>query len=59
MVVAGVMVTNDSVLSGLGLKDSKLLSSRQRERMYEQICSVGEIRRISIDAHRIDECRKK
>lgn len=59
MVIAGVMVENETFLSGLGLKDSKLLSSRQREGMYQQIISLAETKKISIDAHRIDECRKK
>lgn len=59
MVIAGVMVNNEGVLSGLGIKDSKLLTHRQREGLYDTIMSLAEVRKISIDACRIDECRKK
>ena len=57
MVIAAVGVTSESVLEGLGVKDSKELSPKERERLYGLIrkrCTVSTIR---LDAQDIDRIR--
>lgn len=58
MIIAGVLVKSENSLSSLGLKDSKLLTARRREDLYEKILTMAKIHTISIDAWKIDECRK-
>jgi len=57
MVIAAVGVTSESVLEGLGVKDSKELSPKERERLYGLIrkrCTVSTVR---LDAQDIDRIR--
>ena len=39
MVAAGVLVSDDEDLSSLGIKDSKQLSAKKREVIFEEICA--------------------
>jgi len=57
MVIAAVGVTSESILEGLGVKDSKELSPKERERLYSLIrkrCTVSTVR---LDAQDIDRIR--
>mgnify|MGYP003296524056 CR=1 FL=1 len=38
MVAAGVLVSDDEDLSSLGIRDSKQLSAKKREVIFEEIC---------------------
>lgn len=57
MVIAAVGVTSVSVLDGLGMKDSKELSPRERERLYGLIRKQFTISTIKLDAQDIDRVR--
>lgn len=57
MVVAAVGVRNEDVLAPLGLRDSKLLSAKERERLYPLIKKVCKVAIIRLDAHEIDSVR--
>jgi ribonuclease HII len=48
LVVAGVLIADEklSVLSGLGVKDSKLLSPRKREALFAEISGLAEQRHV-------------
>jgi ribonuclease HII len=57
MVVAGISVSSEDRLSDLGVKDSKLLSPGQRERLYVQIRKRSKVTTVTIHAHEIDAIR--
>ncbi len=60
MVIAGVLVENDNELAELGVKDSKLLTPEQREKLYGEIAKmVKDYVVIKIPANAIDEMRKR
>ncbi len=61
LVIAGVVVEekNLKVLKAMGVKDSKLLTQQQRERLYPSILKMAEDHVvIKIPAREIDELRK-
>jgi len=58
LVVGAVYSESDDVLIEIGVKDSKKLSPRTRERMYELIADACEISIIPISAEKIDVDRK-
>ncbi|MCL2296372.1 MAG: ribonuclease HII [Methanomassiliicoccaceae archaeon] len=58
LVVGVVYSGSDDALIEIGVKDSKKLSPKTRERMYDQIADVCEIGVIVISAAEIDEKRK-
>ena len=59
MVVAAVGVSSEHALAGLGLKDSKLLSARERERLYTVIRKTCRVATVSLDAQEIDTIRQE
>jgi ribonuclease HII len=59
MVVAGVGIPSDECLSGIPVKDSKLLSPAERERLYVQIRKRCTIATVVIDAAGIDAIRQE
>jgi len=59
MVIAGVGVASEDVLSGIPVKDSKLLSPAERERLYALIRKRCKITTVIIDAAEIDAIRRE
>ncbi len=59
MVIAGVGISSDEVLSGIPVKDSKLLSPAERERLYVLIRKRCKIATVVIDAGEIDAIRQE
>ena len=59
MVVAAVGVTDEGTIAGLGLKDSKLLSENERERLYPIIRRQCKVATVKLDAHEIDAIRNE
>ncbi len=60
LVVGSVYVDKDDDLKRIGVKDSKKLTEKTRERMYDEIVSVcKEYCTVIISAEEIDEKRKK
>lgn len=57
MVVAGIGVSSEERLSDLGVKDSKLLSPKERERLYIQIRKRCKVATVMINAQEIDFIR--
>jgi ribonuclease HII len=58
MVVAAVGVTSDDILADLGVKDSKLLSAKERERLYTIIRKRCRVAIVKLDAQEIDAVRQ-
>jgi ribonuclease HII len=58
MVVAGVLVEDDSSLREMGVKDSKKLSAKRREKLSGKILEVAECEVKIIPAEDIDEMRE-
>jgi ribonuclease HII len=59
LVVAAVCTADDSVLRDIGVRDSKKLTPKMRERMYSEIIGVTEYRVEVISAEEIDLRRAK
>jgi ribonuclease HII len=57
MVVAGISVSSEERLSDLGVKDSKLLSPKERERLYPLIRRRCKVATVTIAAQEIDFIR--
>jgi len=57
MVVAGISVSSEERLSDLGVKDSKLLSPKEREWLYPLIRKRCKVATVTIDAQEIDTIR--
>ena len=57
MVVAGISVSSEERLSDLGVKDSKLLSPKERERLYPLIRRRCKVATVTIGAQEIDAIR--
>ena len=57
LVVAGISVTSEERLTDLGVKDSKLLSPKERERLYPLIRKRCKIATVIITAQEIDAIR--
>jgi ribonuclease HII len=58
MVIAAVGISSDDVLSDLGVKDSKLLSAKERERLYAIIRKKCRVAVVTLDAQDIDAVRQ-
>ncbi|MDR3075227.1 MAG: ribonuclease HII [Candidatus Methanoplasma sp.] len=58
LVVGAVYSESDTAVIGIGVKDSKKLSPRTRERMYDQIRDVCRTGTVIASASEIDELRK-
>lgn len=59
MVVSGVCVDDESVLTGLGVKDSKKLKPERRSSLAKAIRSVGRVEVIVVPAEEIDLLREE
>src|SRR5512137_1416762 len=59
MVVAGISVSSEDRLADLGIKDSKLLSPEERERLYPEIRKRSKIAMVMINAQEIDAIRRQ
>lgn len=59
MVVAAVGVANEAIIADLGLKDSKLLSEKERERLYPLIKKHCRVAILKLDAQEIDAVRNE
>ena len=59
LVVAGISVTSEERLADLGVKDSKLLSAKERERLYPLIRKRCKIATVIIAAQEIDAIRRE
>jgi ribonuclease HII len=57
MVIAAVAVSGEHVLDDLDVKDSKLLSPRERERLYPLIRKRCRVATVRLDAQEIDAVR--
>ena len=57
LVVAAVAVSSEDALDDLGVKDSKLLSAKERERLYPLIRKRCKVAMVRIDAREIDVIR--
>lgn len=57
MVIAAVGVTSESALEDLGVKDSKELSPKERERLYGLIRKCCTVSTVRLDAQDIDRIR--
>ncbi|MDT8358455.1 MAG: ribonuclease HII [Methanomicrobiaceae archaeon] len=57
LVVAGVACPSSSVLEGLGIRDSKLLSPKKREELYPEILSRCHVHTLQIAPDQIDLLR--
>ena len=59
MFIGGFMVDEENMddLEGLGVKDSKKLSDKKRERLREELEDVGEVFLVEFSASRIDDLR--
>jgi ribonuclease HII len=58
MVVAAIGVSSEDILADLGVKDSKLLSARERERLYAILRKKCRVAVVRLDAQEIDTIRK-
>ncbi|MDO8872105.1 MAG: ribonuclease HII [Methanoregula sp.] len=58
MVVAAVGVSSEDILADLGVKDSKLLLPKERERLYTIIRKRCRVATVRLDAHEIDMVRQ-
>jgi len=59
MVIAGIGIPSEEVLSGIPVKDSKLLSPAERERLSVLIRKRCKIATVVIDSGEIDAIRQK
>ena len=59
LVVSGVSIEDESVLSGLGVKDSKRLTPKRREALAVTIKKLGEIETVQVPAEEIDNLREE
>ncbi len=59
LVIAAVGVTAESIVDDLGVKDSKLLSPQERERLYSLIRKSCHVATVSIEAAEIDIIRQE
>lgn len=57
LVVAGIGVSSEERLADLGVKDSKLLPPRERERLYREIRKRCRVATVVINAQEIDTIR--
>ena len=59
LVVASVGVSSEDILSDLGMKDSKLLLPKERERLYTIIKKKCRVAIVRLDAQDIDAVRRE
>ena len=59
LVVAGISITSEERIADLGVKDSKLLPARERERLYPLIRRRCNVATVTIAAQEIDAIRNE
>ena len=59
LVVAGIGVSSEERLGDLGVRDSKQLSPKERERLYPLIRRRCKVATVMIDAQEIDATRNE
>ena len=59
LVVAGIGISSEERLSDLGVRDSKLLSPKERERLYPLIRKRCKVATVTIAAQEIDAIRSE
>jgi ribonuclease HII len=57
LVVAGIGVSSEERLADIGVRDSKLLSPKERDRLYPLIRKRCKVATVTIDAQEIDTIR--
>ncbi|OPX64683.1 MULTISPECIES: ribonuclease HII [unclassified Methanoregula] len=57
LVVAGIGISSEERLADLGVKDSKQLVPKERERLYREIRKRCKVATVTIDAQKIDAIR--
>jgi ribonuclease HII len=58
MVVAAVGISSEDILEGIRVRDSKLLSAKERERLYKIIRKKCQVATVRLDAQQIDIVRR-
>jgi ribonuclease HII len=58
MVIAAVGIASEDILEGIRVRDSKLLSAKERERLYKIIRKKCQIATVKLDAEQIDIMRR-
>jgi ribonuclease HII len=58
MVIAAVGIFSEDILEGIRVRDSKLLSAKQRERLYKIIKKECQVATVRLDAQQIDIMRR-
>jgi ribonuclease HII len=58
MVIAAVGISSDDILKEIRVRDSKLLSAKERERLYKIIRKKCQVATVSLDAQQIDIVRR-
>jgi ribonuclease HII len=58
MVIAAVGIASEDILEGIRVRDSKLLSAKERERLYKIIRKKCQVATVKLDAEQIDIMRR-
>ena len=58
MVIAAVGISSDDILKEIRVRDSKLLSAKERERLYKIIRKKCQVATVRLDAQQIDIVRR-
>jgi ribonuclease HII len=58
MVIAAVGIASEDILEGIRVRDSKLLSVKERERLYKIIRKKCQVATVKLDAEQIDIMRR-
>ena len=58
MVIAAVGIFSEDILEGIRVRDSKLLSAKERERLYKIIKKKCQVATVRLDAQQIDIMRR-
>jgi ribonuclease HII len=58
MVIAAVGISSEDILEGIRVRDSKLLSVKERERLYKIIRKKCQVATVKLDAEQIDIMRR-
>jgi ribonuclease HII len=59
MVVAAVGISSEDILADLGVRDSKVLSAKERERLYTILRKKCRVATVKLDAQEIDLVRQE
>ena len=59
MVIAAVGISSEDILEGIRVKDSKLLSAQERERLYIIIRKKCKVATVRLDSQQIDIMRRE